>query len=140
LDVTEETILDTGPLVAFLDSDEEHHQWAAGRFKELKPNFLTCEAVLTEAFFLLGSAPKAIEQIDRFMDGGWLKTPFQFALQRPAVMQLMRTWRNVPISFADACLVRMSELHQNAPVFTLDKDFRIYRKHGRQVIETIMPD
>jgi predicted nucleic acid-binding protein len=74
------------------------------------------------------------------MDGGWLKTPFQFALQRPAVMQLMRTWRNVPISFADACLVRMSELHQNAPVFTLDKDFRIYRKHGRQVIETIMPD
>jgi predicted nucleic acid-binding protein len=55
-------------------------------------------------------------------------------------MQLMRTYRNVPISFADACLVRMSELHQNAPVFTLDRDFRIYRRHGRQLIETIMPE
>ena len=67
--------------------------------------FLTCEAVLTEALFLLGFAPKAIEQADRFMEMGWLKTPFQFALQRPAVIQLMRTYRNVPISFADACLV-----------------------------------
>jgi predicted nucleic acid-binding protein len=139
LGVIDETILDTGPLVAFLEADEQHHRWAVARFKELKPNFLTCEAVLTEALFLLGFAAKAVEQVDRFMENGWLKTPFRFTEQRPAVMQLMRTYRNVPISFADACLVRMSELHQNAPVFTLDKDFRIYRKHGRQVIDTIMP-
>ena len=77
--------------------------------------------------------------MDRFLENGWLKTPFRFTEQRAAVMQLMRTYRDVPISFADACLVRMSELHQNAPIFTLDTDFRIYRKHGRQVIDTIMP-
>ena len=132
--MTEETILDTGPLVAFLDSDEQHHQWAAARFKELKPNFLTCEAVLTEAIYLLGSAPKAIEQIDRFLDRGWLKTSFQLAMQRAAVMQLMRTYRNVPVSFADACLVRMSELHPHAPIFTLDRDFRIYRKNVSRLV------
>jgi len=138
--VIEETILDTGPLVAFLELDEEHHQWATERFKELRPNFITCEAVLTEAFFLLGSTSQGTEQIERFMDRNWLKTEFQFDLQRPAVMHLMRVYRNVPISFADACLVRMSELHRDAPIFTLDKDFRIYRKNGRQLIKTIMPD
>ncbi len=54
-------------------------------------------------------------------------------------MRLMRAYQNVPMSFADACLVRMSELHEGAPVFTLDTDFRVYRKNGRDVIPTILP-
>ena len=54
-------------------------------------------------------------------------------------MQLMRTYRNVPMSLADACLVRMAELHRDVPVFTLDQDFRVYRKNRREVIPTIMP-
>ena len=138
--MTEETILDTGPLVAFLRSNEEHHEWAVERFKELKPNFLTCEAVVTETLFLLGNFSAAIEKLDLLMAQGWIKTPFHFALQRPAVMELMRTYYNVPISFADACLVRMSEVFIDAPIFTLDKDFRIYRKNARQRIPTIMPE
>jgi predicted nucleic acid-binding protein len=137
--VTEETILDTGPLVAFLEANEEHHGWAVGQFKELEPKFLTCEAVLTETCFLLGFTPKAMEQIERFLERGWIQVPFQFAVERQAVMRLMRTYRNVPMSFADACLVRMAELHDDTPVFTLDKDFRVYRKNGREVIPTIMP-
>jgi len=137
--VTEETILDTGPLVSFLEANEEHHKWAEEQFKELAPKFLTCEPVLTEACFLLGFAPKAMEQIERFLDRGWIQVPFEFAAERASVMQLMRTYRNVPMSFADGCLVRMAELHDDVPVFTLDQHFRVYRKHGRQVIPTIMP-
>jgi len=38
------------------------------------------------------------------------------------------------MSLADACLVRMSELHADSPVLTLDDDFRIYRKNKRQAI------
>ena len=137
--MTEETILDTGPLVAFLEANEEHHKWAVERFKELAPKFVACEAVLTEACFLLGFAPKAMEQIERFLDRGWIQVSFQFAPERELVMQLMRRYRNVPMSFADACLVRMAELSDEVPVFTLDKHFRVYRKNRREVIQTIMP-
>lgn len=137
--MVEETILDTGPLVAFLEANEEHHKWAEEQFKQLAPKFLTCEPVLTEACFLLGFASKAMDQIERFLDRGWIQVPFQFSAERPSVMQLMRSYRNVPMSFADACLVRMAELYDKVPVFTLDKDFRVYRKHGREVIPTIMP-
>jgi predicted nucleic acid-binding protein len=137
--VTKETILDTGPLVAFLHANEEHHRWAVERFKTLPPQFLTCEAVLAEACFLLEFAPRAIEQIDRFLAHGWMQVCFHFSAERPSVMQLMRRYRNLPMSFADACLVRMAELHPGVPVFTLDGDFRLYRKNRREVIPTIMP-
>jgi hypothetical protein len=43
------------------------------------------------------------------------------------------------MSLADACLVRMSELHDNARIFTLDSGFKLYRRHSRQAIPLIFP-
>ena len=51
----------------------------------------------------------------------------------------MRRYRNVPMSLADACLVRLSEVRRQSTVFTLDSEFRIYRRHGRLTIPTLMP-
>jgi len=51
----------------------------------------------------------------------------------------MARYQSVPMSFADACLVRMSELWPKTPVFTLDSDFRIYRRNKRQSIPLIAP-
>jgi len=137
--VIDAVILDTGPLVAFLLANEQHHAWTAERFKELPPNFLTCEPVLTEACFLLQLEPRAIHQIERFLEQSWLRLVFQISAEQGAVMRLMRKYREVPMSLADACLVRMSELHEGVPVLTLDRDFQIYRKNGRQRIPVIMP-
>ncbi len=135
----EAVILDTGPLVAFLHSNEQHHVWVVERLKSLPPRFLTCEAVLTESSFLLGFAPRAMEQINEWLERGVIQMPFQFLPERQRVLRLMHDYRNVPMSFADACLVRMSELYPDLPVFTLDKDFRVYRRNGRERIRTIMP-
>jgi predicted nucleic acid-binding protein len=52
----------------------------------------------------------------------------------------MRRYRNRPMSLADACLVRLSEIHATGLVLTLDGDFRIYRRHGNKVIPVRMPD
>jgi predicted nucleic acid-binding protein len=51
----------------------------------------------------------------------------------------MRKYRDVPMSLADACLVRMSEVYSNGTVFTLDSDFRVYRRNGRQAIPLLSP-
>jgi hypothetical protein len=53
------------------------------------------------------------------------------------VKKLLLKYQSVPMSLADACLVRMSELYSNSHVFTLNNDFKLYRKNGRQVIPTI---
>jgi hypothetical protein len=52
----------------------------------------------------------------------------------------MLRYRNRPMSLADACLVRLSELESGGEVFTLDSDFRICRRHGNKVIPVLMPD
>ncbi len=64
-----------------------------------------------------------------------------FALQDqwPSVRSLMRRYADVPMSLADACLVRMCEMDPAVRVMTLDSDFTVYRRNARQVIPTIMP-
>jgi predicted nucleic acid-binding protein len=68
-----------------------------------------------------------------------LRLNFTLGDQEPDVRELMRRYRDTPMSLADACLVRMAELHAGATIFTLDGDFRVYRKHGRQMIPVLMP-
>jgi predicted nucleic acid-binding protein len=64
---------------------------------------------------------------------------FDLAAERERVFALMETYADQPMSLADACLVRMSELHEGAAVFTLDRHFRVYRRNRRQVLPVIIP-
>ena len=132
-------IIDTGPLVAFLAVGAEHGQWVAGQFKRLRPPLLTCEAVLTEAAFLLKREGAEADKLFALLERGVLRLNFTLGDQEPDVRELMRRYRDTRMSLADACLVRMAELHAGATIFTLDGDFRVYRKHGRQMIPVLMP-
>lgn len=130
-------LLDTGPLVAVCNARDIFHQWSCDQFKLLRPPFLTCEAVIAEACFLLGGKQNAVLEL---MQAGLIKTGVSLEKERSAVLRLIKKYSDIPMSLADACLVRMSELHESSRVFTLDKDFLVYRKSGRQVIPRIMPD
>jgi len=90
----------------------------------------TCDAALSEAFFLLqrthGGADRLLELLERRL----VISAFSLVGELRAVGQLLRRYQSVPMSLADACLVRMAELHHDAFVLTLDSDFRIYRNTG----------
>ncbi|HEU5017742.1 MAG TPA: hypothetical protein VFT69_07170, partial [Pseudolabrys sp.] len=68
-----------------------------------------------------------------------LGLPFRFGEEFDPVLTLMRKYSDVPMSFADACLVRMTEMLPNPVVLTTDSDFRIYRRHGRRTVPSILP-
>lgn len=70
---------------------------------------------------------------------GIVTVPFHLEEEMPAVAKLLFRYTSVPISLADACLVSMAERYPSGIVMTLDHDFRVYRKHGRQAIPTRMP-
>jgi predicted nucleic acid-binding protein len=137
--MTRTVIVDTGPLVAFFDRDEEHHQWVREQTKHLAPGFVTCEAVMAETAYLLRRAGIEPETLLSLVQRGLITLPFRLEEEIPAVAHLLRRYRNVPMSLADACLVRLSELYNDCVVLTLDSDFRIYRRHGRQVIPVLAP-
>jgi predicted nucleic acid-binding protein len=56
-----------------------------------------------------------------------------------AVMSLLTRYQSVPVSLADAELVRMAELYPNSTIFTLDTDFQIYSKNRDRPIPLISP-
>jgi len=133
-------LVDAGPLVALLDRRDRFHEWATSHLSQRKPPLLTCEAVLAEAAHLVrqihGGGPALLEMVRRKL----ITAPFRLDDEVTRVAKLMTRYENVPMSLADACLVRMAEQDENSAVMTLDSDFRIYRKNGRQMIPTIIPD
>jgi predicted nucleic acid-binding protein len=133
-------IVDTGPLVALLNRRERHHQWCREQFKLLRPPLLTSEAVISEGCFLLQDIAGGTDALLELLSRGVVTIPFTLMDELPAVARLVARYGSVPMSLADACLVRMSEQYADSRIFTLDRHFRIYRKSGRAPIPTLMPN
>lgn len=132
-------LVDTGPLVAFLNRRDRHHRWALEQLSEITPPVLTCEPVLTEACFLLRETPQGPAAVLEHVDRGAIEIAYDLEREAKVLARLITRYADTPMSLADACLVRMVELRPGAAVLTLDRDFRVYRTHGRRVIPTIMP-
>jgi len=134
-----EVLLDTGPLVASLRSNDKHYNWVRSQWEEIEPPLITCESVISEACFLLADVDAARHAVMELIGRRIIKIPFRLEDEARLVGTLMRKYSDVPMSVADACLVRMAEQFPRSAVFTLDSDFRFYRKQGRQVIPLILP-
>ena len=132
-------LLDTGPLVAFLNRADRFHEWAITTWERISPPMLTCEAVLAEACFLVRNLPGGSQAVIELLHRDVITIDFDLEQEASSVAKLLGRYGNVPMSLADACLVRMAEMHTKSELFTLDQDFRIYRKHGRHVIPIISP-
>ena len=131
-------LVDAGFVVALLSSRDAHHSWAAAQASELPPPWFTCEAALSEAFHLLGNggAPKLAALLRRRA----LLVAFTFTENVEAVVKLIEKYSDVPMGLADACLVRMTETLSDPIVLTTDQDFRVYRRHSRQVVPARTPE
>ncbi len=132
-------ILDTGPLVALLNRGDRHHRWAMDQWAQIVPPLFTCEAVLAEACFLVRRFPGGQAAVLDLVQRGVLDVSFRLIEETDAIFRLLRKYRDVPMSLADGCIVRMAERRAAGLVLTLDSDFSIYRKNGRQVIPTLGP-
>ena len=134
------TLIDSGPLVAFLDRRDQWHEWAAAEFAKATEAFQTCDAVLSEVCFLLSGVSAAIDRLKRLIKEQALRSVYFAGPENILLLELMHRYASVPMSFADACLVRMSEVIPASTVFTTDSDFRIYRRSRRQLIPLLIPD
>lgn len=132
-------LLDTGPLVAYLHRRDRHHRWAVQQLSKIAPPLLTCDAVLAETCFLLRDLDGGGRPVLELLESGLVRVAFHLEGEIPAVRKLVSRYQSVPMSLADACLVRMSELRSQSLVLTCDSDFRVYRKHGRMMIPLIIP-
>lgn len=132
------TVCDTGPIVAYLNRNDPHHDWSVAVMKQMRPPLLTCEAVLTEAAYFLREDGVDVDPLFRLLERAALLIEFDMSVHWPRMRTLMRRYARMDL--ADASVVVMSEVHARSQVLTLDaRDFGIYRRNDRQVIRFIAP-
>jgi predicted nucleic acid-binding protein len=130
-------LVDTSFLVAFLNRRDANHVWATSLARRTPLPWRTCEPVLSEAFHVLGS--RGSPSLIKLLTSRAVICSFQLTENIDDVLRLLRKYVDVPMSLADACLVRMSETLTDPVLLTSDTDFRIYRRHGRQTVPCILP-
>ena len=130
-------IVDASFLVALLGKRDTHRSWAIEQARQYPRPWHTCDAIIAEAFHMLGvQGGQGLIGVLRRQS---LVLRFSLAENVEPVLDLMNKYRDVPMSFADACLVRMTEILADPLVLTTDADFRVYRRHSRQVVPCILP-
>ena len=120
-------LLDTGVIVALLDRSERFHRQCAEAVESLERPLVTCEAVIAESCYLLRDLPGAAEAVLANVERGVFQIPFQLSRSAAPVRRLLRKYRDVPIDFADACLIHLAEELGSGEILTLDGNFQIYR-------------
>lgn len=129
-------IADTGLLVAFLNRNDGHHDWAVEIASQVTEPLLTCEAVIAETAFHLQDARLTIALVEE----GLVALSFDCNDHLPHLAALARRFADRKPDLADLCLIRMSELYPKHSVITTDAlDFRVYRRNKREAIPLICP-
>jgi predicted nucleic acid-binding protein len=129
-------LVDAGFLVAMLSRRDSHHKWAVQAASDDSPPWYTCEAVLSEAYHLLGEGAPGLNAM---LSRRAVAARFNLDDNVEAVVAFLKKYASVPMSFADACLVRMSETMADPLILTTDSGFRVYRRHSRQVVPVSCP-
>jgi len=130
-------VVDTGFLVALLSRRDGNHHWAGAQARRFPPPWRTCEAVLSEAFHLVEA--RGAPALTALLRRRAVYPAFDLNEDLERALKLMEKYADVPMSLADACLVRMTETLPDPMLLTTDADFRIYRRHSRQAVPSVLP-
>ena len=128
-------IADTGPLVALFDRSDAFHQWAKDCLGRIEDPLLISEAILGEVFFLLAPLRKSRAAFEEFWMEGGLRVAFDAQAHMQSLVGMLRKYADIPMSLADATVVRMCELNRQAFVWTLDSHFLILKRKMESVRE-----
>jgi predicted nucleic acid-binding protein len=129
-------IADTGFLVAAMNRHDRHHSWAIELAGQITEPLLTCESVLSETAFHLGSSEIPLRMIRQ----KFVRVDFDLAAELSRLEELAVRYKDRKPDLADLCLIRLSETHPRHSVLTIDvSDFRVYRRNQREVIPLIHP-
>jgi predicted nucleic acid-binding protein len=129
-------IADTGFIVAFGSHGDSHHAWAVDIAKNITEPLLTCEAVLAEAAFHLGSSSYVLSLLQNDM----FRLGFDLTRNLEQLAELAKRYDDRRPDLADLCIIRMSELYPRYTVITVDEDdFRVFRRNKREAIPIICP-
>ena len=131
-------LLDTGPLLALVNRRDRNHTWIRGILACYKGRVVTCEAVISEAWFLAQSRLSPPSSLLALLE----RLPLEIiSAWSSRTLDLVRRYADLPMDVADSCLVALAEGAPESIVVTTDKrDFSLYRMHGKEPVPVLFPD
>ena len=124
-------LADSGPLVALLDRSDPHHIACQAALRSIPVPLFTVMPALTEAMYLLSFSRKTQQALLEMVSTRRLRLLPVDEEDIPRIRDLMDKYRDLPMDFADAALVRVAERERLTRVFTIDRrDFSLYRPAG----------
>lgn len=137
-------IIDAGPLIALFDGSDKYHQKTKDRLEQYRKNtrgrLITTWSIITEAAYILKTHVHLRAQLD-FLEWISLDGLEIFELQKgqlSKIIGLQNKYSDLPMDFADATLIIAAETLDISKVFSLDKDFSIYRILGKKRLENLL--
>ena len=131
-------LVDTGPLVALFNKNDNYHERCVRSLKTLRSPLLTVWPVITETIYLLSFSGAAQDALWEWFKRDAMSLAALSAADIPRIQQLMKKYRDLPMDLADAALVRVAERDKLRSLFTLDlHDFRLYRPSHVRSLELL---
>jgi uncharacterized protein len=132
-------LLDASAIVAMFDASQDSHERAMASLRSWKGPLATVEPVIAESCHLLRRAYGAPEAVLRNVGCNVFEIPFRLSEAAAAVERLFQKYRNQPISLADACLIHLAGQLETGDIFTLDRDFEVYRWGRNRAFRLLIP-
>lgn len=128
-------LIDTGPIVALLDVGDADHEPCVAAARQIRGRLVTTWPVITEAMYLLAASPDGQDALLGQVETGAVAILELTEADVAGMRTLMAKYRDQPMDFADASLVHTAEREDITEVFTLDRDFEVYRlPRGRRFL------
>lgn len=124
--------------MAYLNRNDPYHSWAVELMKQVRSPMLTTEPVLTEVAYFLRAGQVDVDPLFQLLERNALRLDLHVAAHWPRLRTLMARYNQMDL--ADASIVVLSERQIRSQVLTVDrKDFSVYRRNDRQVINFVAP-
>jgi predicted nucleic acid-binding protein len=131
------TIIDAGPLIALFDKKDKHHNSVKSFLKKYKGKLISTIPVLTETSYFLNFNVNAQLDFYKWILLGGLEI---FPLKKDhltRIIEITKKYENVPMDFADASLIILSEEQNIKEIISIDSDFDIYRTLRKEIVKNI---
>ncbi|NSW89222.1 MAG: PIN domain-containing protein [Firmicutes bacterium] len=132
-------LIDAGPLIALFDKDDSYHDKVKSFFKTLEGRLVTSLPVITEVLHLLDFNVNVQLDFLKWIERGALKIYPITKDHISKIIELSEKYRDMPMDFADATMIVISEIENIRDIITLDSDFYAYRNIRKEALNNILP-
>ena len=131
-------LIDSGPLIALFDRNDKYHHASLEFIKNNRSELITTLASVTEVLHLLDFNRNAQVDFLSWMDSGAVTVEPITTDDFRRIKELITKYSDLPMDFADACLVFLGENLKVNEIATIDRDFDVYRLKGKKPFTTLI--